>query len=391
MCGPFLLSDSAAVSGWNPIKRVCHQGETLTLTCLLVLSNPAYPAATTMIRTLLSVLDISDSASRARQRMAFSGLSFLIIFFISPANSIVGNSSLMALMVSLGVYFLLALWQWWLVSNQAPLWEKLELFCYCADLPLIGSALLIAGEYLSMASPLLAVVALIRGIRYGPCMLACHTGLGMVIILLLVFLSPYWQSQGALVAANLFLLTVLPFQFYGVSVRIQASSKSLRQENLTDPLTRSLNRKALEAAMWRVLNAKEPFVMSFLDLDNFKLVNDTLGHATGDKLLKRVCSKLSVRLRVEDKVYRLSGDEFVILSLGQVREEFAESLGQRIKSAIAEAIHYTCPNLPVSASVGVLLVKHFEGASLDMLLAKADQLMYEAKKAGKNQVLVEQV
>lgn len=143
--------------------------------------------------------------------------------------------------------------------------------------------------------------------------------------------------------------------------------------------------------MWRVLNAKEPFVMSFLDLDNFKLVNDTLGHATGDKLLKRVCSKLSVRLRVEDKVYRLSGDEFVILSLGQVREEFAESLGQRIKSAIAEAIHYTCPNLPVSASVGVLLVKHFEGASLDMLLAKADQLMYEAKKAGKNQVLVEQV
>jgi len=344
-----------------------------------------------MIRSLQSVLDISDSASRARQRMAFSGLSFLIIFFISPANAIIGNSGLMGLMLALGGYFLLSLWHWWLISNQASLWERLEMLCFCLDLPLIGAALLFAGEYLYMASPLLAVVALIRGVRYGPCMLACHTGFSIVMILMLVLLNPYWQGQGALAAANLFLLTVLPFQFYGVSVKIQASSKSLRQENLTDPLTRSLNRKALEAAMWRVLNAKEPFVMSFLDLDNFKLVNDTLGHATGDKLLKRVCSKLSVRLRLEDKVYRLSGDEFVVLSLGQVREEFAESLGQRIKSAIAEAINYTCPQLPVSASVGVLLVKNFDGASVDLLLAKADQLMYKAKKAGKNQILVAQV
>lgn len=344
-----------------------------------------------MIRSLQSVLDISDSASRARQRMAFSGLSFLTIFFISPANAIIGNPNLMGLMIALGTYFLLAMLHWWLISNQASLWERVEMVCYCLDLPVIGIALFLAGQYLAMASPLLAVVALIRGIRYGPCMLASHTGLSILIILMLAFLSPYWQSQGALIAANLFLLTVLPFQFYGVSVKIQASSKTLRQENLTDPLTRCLNRKALEAAMWRVINAKEPFVMSFLDLDNFKLVNDTLGHAAGDKLLKRVCSKLSVRLRLEDKVYRLSGDEFVVLSLGQVREEFAESLGQRIKSAIAEAIHYTCPDLPVSASVGVLLVKHFEGASLEQLLIKADQLMYEAKKAGKNQVLVAQV
>lgn len=344
-----------------------------------------------MIRSLKPVLDISDSVSRTRQRMAFSGLSFLAVFFLAPANGILGNPALLILMVFLGAYFLIAPLGSWLASNQYRHWEKLELLCYLIDLPLIGFGLAVGGEYLAMASPLLAVVALIRGIRYGPCMLACHIALGFLIILLLVFFVPYWREQSELVLANLFLLLVLPIQFYGVSVKIQASSKTLRQENLTDPLTRCLNRKAMEAAIWRLLSAKEPFVMSFLDLDNFKQVNDTLGHATGDKLLRRVCAKLSVRLRVEDKVYRLSGDEFVVLSLGQAREELAESLGQRIKSAIAEAIAYTCPDLPVSASVGVLLVTKFDDLSLEKLLIRADELMYEAKKAGKDRVLVDQV
>lgn len=334
---------------------------------------------------------MSDSASRARQRMAFSGLSFLVISFFSPANAIVGNPHLLYLMIALAIYFLFAMLQSWLISNQSAHWEKIEFPSFLLDMPLIGFGLAVAGEYLAMASPLLAVVALIRGIRYGPCMLACHIGLGMVIVLLLAFTNPYWQTQATLVSANLFLLLVLPIQFYGVSVKIQASSRSLLQENLTDPLTKCLNRKALEKALWRVVQAREPFVMSFLDLDNFKMVNDSLGHATGDKLLRRVCAKLSIRLRVEDKVYRLSGDEFVVLSSGQIREEFAESLGERIRSAIDEAIQYTCPNLPVSASVGVLVVKQFDDIGYEQLLARADQLMYEAKKAGKNRVLVEHV
>jgi diguanylate cyclase (GGDEF)-like protein len=214
--------------------------------------------------------------------------------------------------------------------------------------------------------------------RYGPCMLASHIGAGICIFLLLFWLVPFWRENPNLVWANLFLLVILPIQFYGVSVKIQANSRSLRQENLTDPLTRSLNRKALDAAVWRMLNVRQPFVMSFLDLDNFKAVNDTLGHAVGDKLLRRVSTKLSIRLRAEDKVYRLSGDEFVVLSQGIAQQEMAEHLGQRIKTAIAEAVHYTCPDLPVSASVGVLV-------------ECADKLMYQAKKEGKSRVLVQKI
>lgn len=293
-------------------------------------------------------------------------------------------------MVLLTVHFSAAMLQAWLISRQDVHWEKIELPSYLLDLPLIGMGLAVAGEYLAVFSPLLAVVALVRGIRYGPCMLASHTAVAVVIVLLLSWFVPFWGGYDILVMANLFLLLILPVQFYGVSVKIQASSKLLRQENLTDPLTRSLNRKALEAAVWRVLNTREPFVISFLDLDNFKMVNDTMGHATGDKLLRRLCAKLSLRLRVEDKVYRVSGDEFVVLSVGAVRQELAESLGQRIQAAIAEVVQYTCPELPVSASVGVIVVNTFEDVSLEQLLLAADRLMYQAKKAGKNRVIVEQ-
>lgn len=336
------------------------------------------------------VLDLPDSAARSKQRMVFSGLSFLIVLFLAPAGAISGDPVMLAWMGLLGVHFSAAMLQAWLISRQEVHWEKIELPSYLLDLPLIGMGLAVAGQYLAVFSPLLAVVALVRGIRYGPCMLASHTGVAVLIVLLLRWFIPFWGEQNLLVMANFFLLLILPVQFYGVSVKIQASSKLLRQENLTDPLTRSLNRKALEAAVWRVLNTREPFVISFLDLDNFKLVNDTMGHATGDKLLRRLCAKLALRLRVEDKVYRLSGDEFVVLSVGAVRQELAESLGQRIQAAIAEVVQYTCPELPVSASVGVIVVNTFDNVSLEQLLIAADRLMYQAKKAGKNRVLVEQ-
>ncbi|BET25502.1 diguanylate cyclase (GGDEF)-like protein [Limnobacter thiooxidans] len=336
------------------------------------------------------VLDLADSTARAQQRMVFSGLSFLIVLFLAPGGAISGDPVMLSWMVLLTVHFSAAMLQAWLISRQEVHWEKIELPSYLLDLPLIGMGLAVAGEYLAVFSPLLAVVALVRGIRYGPCMLASHTAVAVVIVLLLSWFVPFWGGYDILVMANLFLLLILPVQFYGVSVKIQASSKLLRQENLTDPLTRSLNRKALEAAVWRVLNTREPFVISFLDLDNFKMVNDTMGHATGDKLLRRLCAKLSLRLRVEDKVYRVSGDEFVVLSVGAVRQELAESLGQRIQAAIAEVVQYTCPELPVSASVGVIVVNTFEDVSLEQLLLAADRLMYQAKKAGKNRVIVEQ-
>ncbi len=341
-----------------------------------------------IMKFFLTILDQYDSTSRAGQRMAFSGFSFLLVFLLAPEKGIVDKPWVMVFVALTGIYFVLAVLEGWLISNRNPNWQKIEFPCFFLDLPVMALGLAVAGPEIAIMSPLLAMVTLIRGVRYGPIMLASHVCFSLVVFVLLYLYVPFWTDQTYLVLANLFLLLLLPVQFYGVSVNIERKSRRLKKENLTDPLTKSLNRKALQTFVRRLLHEKQPFVLCFLDLDHFKMVNDTLGHATGDKLLQRVCAKLNMRLREEDRVYRLAGDEFVVLSLGVTRFDLAESLGQRVHAAIAEAIAYTCPSLPVSSSVGVLLVSDDRQARYDELISEADELMYQAKKAGKNRVLV---
>ena len=340
------------------------------------------------MKFFLTILDQYDSTSRAGQRMAFSGFSFLLVFLLAPEKGIVDQPWVMGFVALTGVYFVVAVLEGWLISNRNANWQKIEFPCFFLDLPVMALGLAVAGPEIAIMSPLLAMVTLIRGVRYGPIMLASHVSFSLVVFVLLYLYVPFWTDQTYLVLANLFLLLLLPVQFYGVSVNIERKSRRLKKENLTDPLTKSLNRKALQTSVRRLLHEKQPFVLCFLDLDHFKMVNDTLGHATGDKLLQRVCAKLNMRLREEDRVYRLAGDEFVVLSEGVKLFNLAESLGQRVHAAIAEAIAYTCPALPVSSSVGVLLVDGTQEVRCDDLIAEADQLMYQAKKAGKNQVVV---
>ncbi|WP_370263874.1 GGDEF domain-containing protein [Limnobacter sp.] len=337
---------------------------------------------------LSHTIDLSDALSRARQRMGFCALAFAVVFVATPGGAIQGDAALFAFMVGLPVYGLLSGLQAWLISEREHGWQWLERVAYLLDLPIIGLGLALAPAYLYFLSPLMAVVALIRGIRYGPWALALHSVLSAVILVAVYLQVPAWQALGELVVANLFLLAALPLHFYRVSERIHANSKNLQVANLTDPLTKVPNRKALELALQDLMAQQRPFVISFMDLDNFKCVNDTLGHATGDKLLRRICAKLSVRLRTEDQVFRLAGDEFVVLSTGFAKPELAKALGERIQQAVLEAVNYTTPGMAVSASVGIVFAKD-SAIGVSKLLEKADQLMYQAKKAGKNTVLVE--
>lgn len=333
--------------------------------------------------------EIGDCLSRARQRLLFSLLAFLVLVAFTPTPILRTDWPIQAYLGGVVLFFLLACAQWFLIFTRKHHWNKLETVLYCLDLPLVAVGLWVAAPYLFFASPLIAVVALVRGVRYGPMSLAVHSVFGFIVFIVLGLFVSYWQMNANLIWANLFLLAVMPFHFYEVSLKIHENSRTLKEENLRDPLTRSLNRKALEGALWRTLGARKAFVLSFFDLDNFKSVNDTLGHAMGDKLLRRICAKLAIRLRSEDRVFRLSGDEFVVLSPADLRPGAAESLGERIRQSIAEVIDQTCPQTNVSASVGVLVVNSFDGLNTADLLQHADELMYRAKRSGKNRVLIE--
>lgn len=121
----------------------------------------------------------------------------------------------------------------------------------------------------------------------------------------------------------------------------------------------------------------------FLDLDRFKLVNDTLGHACGDLLLKEVANRLNSCLRPTDTVGRLSGDEFAVILSELAAPQNAGYVAQKILDALAAPFHLEGSEVFVTASIGITLYPS-DSESIDTLIRDADAAMYSAKAAGRN-------
>src|SRR5690606_37925650 len=121
----------------------------------------------------------------------------------------------------------------------------------------------------------------------------------------------------------------------------------------------------------------------FIDLDNFKLVNDSMGHAVGDQLLCEIGRRLQLHLRREDTKARLGGDEFAVILEGLVRCEDVEQIVRNLAEALQRPIDLQGREFVVTASIGISLYPD-DGATVDMLLVRADVAMYQAKAAGRD-------
>ena len=154
-----------------------------------------------------------------------------------------------------------------------------------------------------------------------------------------------------------------------------------------DPLTGLLNRSAWQDHAQDVLRHAvrhdDRCAVLFLDLDHFKTVNDSLGHAAGDRLLAQVACRLSGCVREEDLVARLGGDEFVILLSRLAHTEEPARVAERVLEALARPLQIDGQPLHLGASVGIALYPA-DGGEIDTLLKHADTAMYEAKESGRN-------
>ncbi|RWF85581.1 MAG: EAL domain-containing protein [Mesorhizobium sp.] len=155
-----------------------------------------------------------------------------------------------------------------------------------------------------------------------------------------------------------------------------------------DALTGLPNRALLEDRLSQAILYAQRYdrwvTVVFIDLDNFKLVNDTLGHNAGDELLKTVAARMVECVRATDTVVRLGGDEFVIVLFDQPTnvDLIAETL-QKIRMAIAEPVRLGAHRLRATASIGIASYPK-DGTNPDALLANADAAMYRAKEFGRD-------
>lgn len=192
--------------------------------------------------------------------------------------------------------------------------------------------------------------------------------------------NPLWNT-GARAGVFLFVVYLL------------AKTKSLlaheRKLAVTDPLTKVFNtrhyRKVLASGLARLAAGGPAFSVAYLDLDNFKKLNDRLGHGAGDEALCAVAAAIREVLRRNDCVARLGGDEFSIFFDGASEEEARAVLG-RLDGYLSRSLRSIDPTLGFSCGV---VTFHHAPASVDTLIQQADQLMYSAKFSGKNRTLFE--
>ena len=169
---------------------------------------------------------------------------------------------------------------------------------------------------------------------------------------------------------------------------IAGSQRSLTVQANTDALSGLANRAAfqarLDAALARPNRRSGDQAVLFVDLDDFKDVNDTLGHAAGDELLRVVAGRLSDAVRPGDLVARLGGDEFAVLLDGLIDPGLAITVAERVVVALAEPVEIGQNWAHVGASVGLAIRQ--DDSTFDSLMREADVAMYAAKGKGKNRV-----
>ncbi len=174
-----------------------------------------------------------------------------------------------------------------------------------------------------------------------------------------------------------------------VVINAGARNRQLSHHAAHDVLTGLLNRQAFEAALRLTLeqtrHTSEQHALMFIDLDRFKVVNDTCGHPAGDALLKELSARLAGSLRHSDVLARLGGDEFGVL-LRYTEAEAAEAVAEKLRRSVEEyTFVWTDHTFKVGASIGMVPFGD-EPVALEELLSTADACCYSAKEEGRNRV-----
>lgn len=173
----------------------------------------------------------------------------------------------------------------------------------------------------------------------------------------------------------------------GTTIDISSEQETLRRANfdsLTSLPNRNLFRDRLEHEVLNAGRTGKLIALLFIDLDRFKEVNDLLGHAAGDKLLRECATRIRSCVRAADTVARLGGDEFTVILIDLDGRAHVESIAQKILNVLARPFDLEHERIHVSGSIGITMHPE-DGTDPEHLVRNADQAMYVAKNAGRNQ------
>ena len=176
---------------------------------------------------------------------------------------------------------------------------------------------------------------------------------------------------------------VLDAEFRRMNENLESSRDAAQLEAMTDPLTGLHNRRSMEETLADAIASDTPFTLFQVDLDFFKQINDTKGHAAGDHVLVVASERMLANVRDVDFVARVGGDEFVILAFGQLDGPRKAQLAADLITDLERDIKFEGDVCNISGSIGYCSSQAYDAPQPDQMLADADAALYEVKKAGR--------
>jgi len=175
-----------------------------------------------------------------------------------------------------------------------------------------------------------------------------------------------------------------------LNIRLQGAKVMAEEQAMTDTLTGLRNRRAFDLGLSRQITQGMPFALMHVDLDFFKAVNDTLGHAAGDHVLTEVARILTDETRLGDTVARVGGDEFVVLLPMITDPARLLHVANRIIDRLSRPIPWQDQTCRIAASIGMTLSGSYTRADPLRMLHDADTALYAAKRAGRGRAVLHQ-
>lgn len=206
----------------------------------------------------------------------------------------------------------------------------------------------------------------------------------LTVVSILALVPPLMDTLTTIALTTILITMIVTGSFsYAFATLTRLQRQKLTKLATRDPLTNTGNRRALDEKLTSIIAARQRTgartSLMVIDLDHFKLVNDNYGHAAGDQILIRVTEIIKLRIRVTDSLYRVGGEEFIVLAEGQNIER-ASQLAEQLRTLVE--VNELAPKQEVTISIGV--AELHDGETCEEWLSRADDALYEAKRAGRN-------
>lgn len=289
---------------------------------------------------------------------------------IIPEVTFIPSVSILSLIITFAITMLSCLIIYWIkgYAGRSPLLTK-SIFSFIISIA-------ITGVHLTYFSSIKIPLQAISSIDFHPdnTLLGVTIALGLICLCLVSFVIAIFYDK--------FGYDTFKFNFFNKTNLEEASKQAL-----VDALTQLPNRRAfmqhLELATKRCERNGTGLALAFIDADDFKQINDALGHKVGDQVLQKIASRLVTAVRGCDEVARIGGDEFIAIIEGVDDNEDYITVIERM----INAVHAPCTidNVKLNLSVSIGVATHTSGGNIEQLMNAADTAMYRAKKDGKDQ------